>query len=96
MRITFVLPGIGFSGGNRTVFECANRLVGRGHEVNIVYPLSLVRLKQRYGWRDRLEMMAIPIRRFLLGSRVKWFDLKGSIDQNPLAGQAFLEPGAGE
>ena len=36
MKITYLLWGIGLYGGIRSVFECANRLIARGHEVNIV------------------------------------------------------------
>jgi len=39
MKITFVLPTITIGGGVRVVFEYANRLQGRGHEVSIVYPI---------------------------------------------------------
>ena len=39
MKVTFVLPGISkrATGGNKIVFEYANRLVGRGHEITIVF-----------------------------------------------------------
>jgi len=39
MKITFVLPDVGISGGARVVFEYANRLTERGHNVHIVYPI---------------------------------------------------------
>lgn len=39
MKITFVLPNLSLSGGVRVVFEYANRLQERGHEVSIVYPI---------------------------------------------------------
>ena len=39
MKITFVLPNIAIGGGVRVVFEYANRLQERGHEVSIVYPI---------------------------------------------------------
>ncbi len=43
MRITFLMPGYmwGPSGGFRVVYEYANRLVSRGHEVAVVHPRQL-------------------------------------------------------
>jgi len=43
MKITFLLPGYTWipSGGYRVVYEHANRLVARGHEVAVVHPRHL-------------------------------------------------------
>jgi glycosyltransferase involved in cell wall biosynthesis len=43
MRITFLMPGYvwGPSGGFRVVYEYANRLVSRGHEVSVIHPRRL-------------------------------------------------------
>lgn len=43
MRITFLMPGYPWapSGGPRVVYEYANRLVARGHEVSVVHPRRL-------------------------------------------------------
>jgi glycosyltransferase involved in cell wall biosynthesis len=42
MRIAFVLPRVSPApvGGFKVVYEYANRLAGRGHEVTVVHPLS--------------------------------------------------------
>jgi glycosyltransferase involved in cell wall biosynthesis len=37
-RITFLLPHVGVAGGVRAVLEIADRLVGMGHTVRILYP----------------------------------------------------------
>ena len=52
MKITFILPGIGIAGGIRVVFEYANRLQDRGHEVNIVYPLTPLRIKPKFNLKS--------------------------------------------
>ena len=39
MKITFVLSSLGIRGGHRVIYEYANRLQERGHEVSIVYPI---------------------------------------------------------
>jgi glycosyltransferase involved in cell wall biosynthesis len=38
MRISFLLSSLWFSGGVRDIIEIANRLVMRGHQVNIIIP----------------------------------------------------------
>ena len=38
MRITFILPAVGITGGYRSTFELANCLHARGHDVSLVYP----------------------------------------------------------
>ena len=39
MKITFIIPGIGFSGGNKVIFELANALSIRNHHVTLVYSI---------------------------------------------------------
>lgn len=41
MKISFVLPGLSFTGGVRVVFEYADRLSKRGHNVDVVAPTLL-------------------------------------------------------
>ncbi len=73
MRITFLLPGYSSSpvGGFRVVYEYANRLQRRGHQVVVVHPHSLkpqVALLQRaktIAWKARI--------RVLHRSLVPWF-----------------------
>jgi len=36
MRVTFVLPTVGLSGGNRVIAVYADRLIRRGHEVTLI------------------------------------------------------------
>lgn len=38
MKINFILPFIGLSGGVKVVFEYANRLAEEGHDVKVIYP----------------------------------------------------------
>lgn len=41
MKIVFLVPTIGLTGGIKVIFEYANRLVERGHQVSLVYPYVL-------------------------------------------------------
>lgn len=43
MKITFVLPDIGISGGVKVVFNLASYLRIKGHDVSIIYPLMGLR-----------------------------------------------------
>ncbi len=38
LRITFILPFVNLTGGIKILFEHANRLIERGHQVTIIYP----------------------------------------------------------
>jgi glycosyltransferase involved in cell wall biosynthesis len=72
MRITFLMPGYmwGPSGGYRVVYEYANRLVSRGHRVNVVHPRRLKFLPPaKLAFRERLrrgkfgliELLSTPV-----------------------------------
>jgi glycosyltransferase involved in cell wall biosynthesis len=54
MRIAFLLPGrsVRPAGGFKVVYEYANRLVARGHEVAVVHPWDCT---APASWRDRLR-----------------------------------------
>ncbi|HDH04364.1 MAG TPA: glycosyltransferase family 1 protein, partial [Nitrospirae bacterium] len=39
LKITFVLPGLGTSGGKKVVFEYAKLLKERGHDISVIYPV---------------------------------------------------------
>ncbi|HWN72720.1 MAG TPA: hypothetical protein VNN15_02810, partial [Solirubrobacterales bacterium] len=54
MRIVFVLPARSAApvGGFKVVYEYANRLVERGHEVALVHPW---RSRPPRGWRERWQ-----------------------------------------
>src|SRR5690625_6129378 len=79
MRITFLLPTFAPrpSGGFRVVYEYANRLVERGHEVTVVHPRRLPYVqkwpyKGLWPWvRARLGR----IRRTLFTPRLTWFPI---------------------
>ena len=53
MKITFILPGFPHrpSGGSKIVYEIANQLVKRGHQVYIVHPLYMRNIHRGFlGW----------------------------------------------
>jgi glycosyltransferase involved in cell wall biosynthesis len=88
MKVTFVLPGIGLSGGSRVVFEYSNRLAARGHDVTVVYPLLPISIKYHLT-RKELKNNLGALKALGRGKEVKWFDLSARVIRVPL-----LEPWA--
>ena len=86
MKITFILPGIGLTGGVKVAFEYANHLQARGHEVSIVYPLILLPLLIRDPWRTSKGI----VRTILEGNKVKWFDLKANLIRTPTLAERYI------
>lgn len=44
MKITFVIKEAGMTGGYRAIYECANQLMDKGHDVRILCPLMPLRI----------------------------------------------------
>jgi len=76
MRITFILPGYPWKpvGGFRVVYEYANHLVARGHEVSIVHPRNLSNAQpvSRSTLYRRLRGKAIRFRNRMFKPGVSW------------------------
>lgn len=76
MRIAFILQGYPWTptGGARVVYEYANQLVARGHEVTVVHPRRLPNWSSPPpgGLYRRLRRMAGHLRNLILAPRVEW------------------------
>ena len=87
MKITFVLPGVFIAGGIRAVFECSNRLIDRGHEVNIVHPVFPLEIHcNNHFKRFILHFVVFWVRflkSFFISGNVKWFPLKAKLMKIP-------------
>ena len=92
MKITFVMSGIGISGGARVLFEYANRLQRRGHEVSVVYPLIPLRSGTKFYRLDKLAKAAAVLVRRTTGSGTKtgWFDGKADLKMIPTLHGRFI------
>ncbi|MFA5163061.1 MAG: glycosyltransferase family 4 protein [Patescibacteria group bacterium] len=81
MKITWLIPTTGLTGGVKVIFEHANRLQRRGHQVTLVYPYILpLRPTSKMIIFGYLKML----RRFFIslfkGKGIGWFNLdKGVI-----------------
>jgi glycosyltransferase involved in cell wall biosynthesis len=78
MKITFLMPGYmwGPSGGFKVVYEYANRLVSRGHEVAVVHP----RRRNSFGsasptLRDYLRRMRFGLMELVSTPSIDWHSI---------------------
>lgn len=84
MKITFLLPTIRLSGGVKVVFEYANRLQARGHEVSILYPALPLQAGMKYYDLRYLKKAFHGGIHYLVGERsVNWFDLRANLVRVP-------------
>lgn len=84
MKINFLLPGVGISGGTRVVFEYANRLSERGHDVTILYPIIPPCMEEKWlAPRARLDQVLEFVRRLSTSKGVDWFNLSVPIERIP-------------
>ncbi len=75
MKISFLMPSYdgGPSGGFRVVYEYANHLVARGHEVSIVQPRRLKYLvPQKVSGYQRIRKSIFFAKSLLSNPKVKW------------------------
>jgi len=91
MKITFILPGIEMSGGVKAVFEFANHLSARGHDVSVIYPLIPMNSgAEWYNLRSlagRALATAGSLRR---GVHVDWFNLKANLIRVPTLAERYI------
>jgi len=83
MKVTFVVPSLDLGGGVRVVFEYANRLTERGHEVSIVYPLTPSSMKPGLSIASLIKRMGYTALKTIRGNEVNWFDVKAKIVRIP-------------
>ena len=91
MKIMFVLPVIGLGGGVRVVFEYANRLQDRGHEVTIVYPLISPQINPKFNLKSLLSKALGIIVNLKRGNEVNWFDSKAKLIRVPTISLKYLK-----
>lgn len=89
MKITFILPNIGTSGGTKAVFEFANHLHDRGHGVSVVYPLIPMRSGTKwYNIKNLVGRARGTMGRIKRATNLDWFDLRTNLIRTPtLAGR---------
>lgn len=92
MKINFVLPGVGISGGTRVVFEYATRLSERGHDVTVLHPVVPPQMDEGLlSPRTRLSQAVTAIHRLLTNDGVSWFDVEASVRRIPTLSPRFVK-----
>lgn len=90
MKVNFILPFTSLTGGIKVLFEYANRLRAKGHDVICYVPMLAYRFNN-YGIIGELKRfkssMGNTIKR---RTEVNWFDLKVPIKLVPLINNVFI------
>ncbi|MDT3435559.1 glycosyltransferase family 4 protein [Haloarcula sp. 1CSR25-25] len=92
MKVNFILPGVGLTGGNRVVFEYANRLTKRGHRINIIYPTIPSRMSEKWtAPKPRIRQVSKTLSRSFTSNEVDWFELNVPVQQIPTLSPNFIK-----
>lgn len=93
LKITFILPNIDVSGGVKAVFEFANHLCSRGHDVRVVYPILPMKAGgKKYRPGVMLGMGICFIKNLKKGSSVDWFEVKAKVMRVPALKEKYIPP----
>jgi len=80
VKITFILNSIGISGGVRVVFEYANHLYERGHQVSVIFPLIPTWSDTKwYNIRTTAGAIKGIAQKLVKGNKINRFDLKAKL-----------------
>ncbi|MCP6718263.1 MAG: glycosyltransferase family 4 protein [Patescibacteria group bacterium] len=96
MRIIFLLKNTAVSGGVRVVFEHANRLHNRGHEVCIIYPIVPLSISSRkwgfdfYSFKRLYGKIKNSVLNSIRPNSVKWFPLKAKLLKVPTFNERYI------
>jgi len=88
MKITFLINGLSLSGGIRVVFEYANHLSEKGHQVTLVVPIVPIRgVSTAASFRERFNDR---LRVIFNKPSVNWFIVKGAIKFVPCLSEKYI------
>lgn len=94
MKITFVLPGVWLLGGVKVVFEYANRLQEKGHEVGVVYPMIPMNSRKKGNYIKNFANRSLTaLLNLKKGNTVDWFDIKARLMSKPTLDEIFIPNG---
>jgi glycosyltransferase involved in cell wall biosynthesis len=90
MKVNFILPFTGMTGGIKIIFEYANRLSERGYDIVCYVPMKAYRFDNS-GCIGSMKIIKASIgNTFIRGKTVKWFDLKVPIKLVPFIKNNFI------
>ncbi len=94
MKITFLLPSLEICGGIRVVFEYANRLQARGHNVVVLYPLFPLNFGEKWtNLRKGLHKTRVFFSNLRKGNKVEWFNVEVSVVGVPSISERYIPDG---
>lgn len=87
LEINFVLPHTGVSGGVRVVYELANKLEQKGHDITVLFPIVPSSPNQDPANPKKLAKQLVnSVRRWRTSSKIEWFDLTATLMTLPALG----------
>lgn len=90
MKINFIVPFTSCTGGIKIVFEYANRLSEKGHDVIIYMPIVAYNFDS-VEKREPLKLLKSSLGNVIKrGKNVNWFDLKVKVKLVPLIKNSFI------
>ncbi len=94
MKITFLIPHAGISGGVKAVFELANYLHEYGHNISVVHSLvPFCSGPNGYDMQTIKKRIKGTLRNWTLPNRVDWFNLKAKLVRVPVAAERYIPDG---
>ncbi len=90
MKINFIIPFTGKTGGIKVIFEYANRLSEKGHDVICYVPMKAYKF-DNVGFKGVIKNIKASIGNSIVrGKTVNWFKLKVPIKLVPLINNTFI------
>lgn len=91
MKITFIIPTIELYGGIIVVFEYANFLQSRGHDVSVVYPLIPVSRKTKwYDLKEHADKALKMYRNLKMKNKIWYFNLNAQLMRVPTLDRKYI------
>lgn len=91
MKIIFILPYTGLCGGVKAVFEFANCLNDRGHQVSVIHPLiPLCSGTKGYDIKSQRNRIFGTIANFIRSKKITWFNLKVELIMTPTLSEKYI------
>lgn len=91
MKINFIIPFTGLTGGIKIVFEYCNRLKEKGHDVEVYVPMKAYSFNNSDNIVGKIKTLKSSIGNVIKrGSKISWFDLKVKLNLVPIISDKFI------
>ena len=95
MRINFITAGFGLSGGTKAIFEFANNLTDRGHQVSVICSLTPFVFAGKWFNYGNIATKTLRLFKKSKGCKipVEWFDVKAKLLCLPSFSERYIPDG---